>query len=317
MIFFAFFLISCADDTQPNIKELVLQDIKENGFVLDAAFDRVYEATLDQGDLQTLASTLNTQDAFITHMNNVVDHVVLDVIESHTEWNDKPELWDVVANKNTWGQAAIQNNLKQIALENITTADPISAALDLYSKQIDDELDLLEGELVLIENYEFENGGVRPIDQLTLNFGRVNSGTFGRGQFGLRYDQISTLKEAIGVLILNGANTNLDEAVNDFVAENPDTEILAAILVPAIQKIRVPSGATNSYKRFTDLIFGTRITPDRDAFDRQARYAAFLSALDFILSDDYNNHDQDFASVPVQAAMEHGVTVLAWARVSN
>ncbi|HEU5290712.1 MAG TPA: hypothetical protein VFU05_08735 [Cyclobacteriaceae bacterium] len=48
---------------------------------------------------------------------------------------------------------------------------------------------------------------------------------------------------------------------------------------------------------------------------QQVRYAALLVAIDFIISNDFNGDDEDFASIPLQRAMHHAACVLMWSKI--
>src|SRR5687768_10242314 len=102
MIFVAVGFNSCSDDPQPNIKELVLANIKKNAYILDEAFARTKQILLEQGDLGTLVSTSNSRDAFITKMNDLVQDVVQEVAESDERasktWSDRPMSWNNTTN---------------------------------------------------------------------------------------------------------------------------------------------------------------------------------------------------------------------------
>ena len=311
MMFVTVFLNSCSDTVQPNINELVLENIKANDFVLDEAFARTAQILQQQGDLELLVSTANSRDAFITKMNDLVADVVPDVIEMHgIQFATSVMEWDASASHHL----SVQNNLKQLGV-GIFGPNPGSGALELYSAEIDNKLDLLEGELILVENHRTANGD-RPIENYSFNFGQIKNGKPSINITIVPLRSIQSAKVGLGHLILANTNEDIDEAVKEFVADNPETEILIGLLVPAIQKVRdVPSGAKTPYQEFTDIVFGNQITPERKAWDQQVRYAAFLAALDFIISEDFHNDNEDHASIPLQDAMHHAACVLMWSKI--
>ena len=308
----AFFLNSCSDDTiHPNVKELVLENIKENAFVLDEAFTMTAQILQAQGKLDLLVSTSDSPDAFITKMNDMVEDVVLDVIE--LQGQEAPQFATTVME---WDASASHHT----RIQNIVTQDFIVAGgnqFSEYSHEIDDRLDLLQGELLLVKNYTTRKGDEIQVE--SFHWGVSNQGGWSNGAgspFSLNYERIKFAKEAIGNMIMTNSELELDVAIQDFVADNPDTEVLMALLLPAVQAPRVNIlGEKSSYQELTDLVFGTTITPERRAWDKQVRYAASLVAFDFFTSDDFYNNNEAHASIPVQDAMHYAACVLIWRKI--
>lgn len=307
------FLNSCSQDSvEPSMKELVLENIKANAFILDEAFAKTVEIVQTQGNLEMVASTMNTRDEFITYMNGLVDDVILDVIETHgsggTQFATTAMQWDSKAPHHT----SVQNNIKQLGL--------FSPPIGLYSSELDLRIALLQGDLTLIQNHRTSNSQVVPVEQFSLNFGKIELDSRKLHGFVVEGSvQSAVIKQGLGNLTLSSTSLeDMDEGINNFVSNHRDTEVFISLLLPAIQKIRDnPQGSKSSYQKFTDLIFGTQSTPERKLFDQQVRYIALLAALDFITSKDFKSYDENFASIPVQDAMYHATVVLGWARLHD
>ena len=314
VMFLAFFLHSCSDDVvQPDMKELVLERIEENSFVLEEAFARTTEILHAQGDLETLVAKSATRDAFITKMNELVDDVVPEVVQAHGKMPTKIAGWNQVVNS-----TSIQNNLKQIAV-GIDGPNPGSGALGLYSTEIDNKLDLLQGNLLLVENHRSANGDVVPTDQFSLNFSEVKFENARQiNGFIVTFDRVQEVKETIGNMTLSFSGLEgLGGAVVDFVEGNPDTEIFIQLLLPAILTPgqKTSGGPVNGYTGLTNIAFSALDLKEKELWDKQVRYAAFLAAVDFIISGDFDNYDEDHAAIPVQDAMHHAVCVLTWSKI--
>jgi hypothetical protein len=313
----AFFVNSCSDDgTQPSMKELVLENIEANSFVLEEAFAETTEILEAQGDLESLVAKSATRDAFITKMNDLVNDVVKEVAQAH----GKIIAWDQVTNS-----SSIQNNLKQIIV-GVDGSSPGTGALELYSKEIDDKLGLLQGELVLVENHLSKQGKQIPIESYSFSTGGLG-GQLGSpitdlviDPFNANRASVKLVKETIGNMTISYSGLeDLDEAIEDFVTNNPDTEVMIQLLLPAILKIREKpaSGSTNTntYTGLTTIAFGTLSLKDKEAWAKKVQYAAFLAAVDFIISENYSNVDENHASIPLQKAMHHAVCVLTWSKI--
>lgn len=311
---FVGFLISCSDTVQPDIKELVMENIEENSFILDQAFARTTQILQAQGKLEGLVASSATRDAFITKMNDLVQGAVQEAVGTYGK-----TFTITVGDAGASHHNSIQNNLKQIAV-GIHGPNPGSGALELYSKEITDKLDLLQGEILLVENHLSRQGKQIPIESYNFSFG---SSAIGGRVIGSTTDltldrfDVKLVKETIGNIIISyDGLEDLDKAIEDFVADNPDTEILIGLLLPAVQAPRVNlTGNVTFYTHLSNIVFGNLITPERKAWDQQVRYAAFLAAVDFIISEDYNNENEDHASIPLQDAMHHAVCVLTWSKI--
>src|SRR5688572_21434458 len=319
MIFVAVCFTSCSDDPQPNIKELVLANIKETAFVLDEAFARTTQILQEQGDLETLVSTSASRDAFITKMNDLVKDVVLEVVESDERTSKKWSSDRLMVWNNTTNTKALQGYLKEFPF-GITGPNPGTGALELYSEEIDNALDLLQGELVLLENYTSRQGKQIPIDSYSFSFGGQARGLFKPGLTGeatkVTIDLIKMVKENIGNMTISYSGLELDAAIEDFVANNTEAGLLMGLLLPAVQKVGTDfPGTANSYTGLTNIVEGTLITPERIAWDKQVRYAAFLAALYFIISEDFDNYNEDYASIPLQDAAFNAACTLWWSRI--
>lgn len=125
--------------------------------------------------------------------------------------------------------------------------------------------------------------------------------------------ELIAFKQEVGPLILAGANTDeVQRVFNEYAAEKPKQAVLIALLLPAVQKAGFEEPAINS---FINQVFPNGTSGQKAALERTMRYAAFLSAIDHLVSDEFDGTNELTASVGVNRAICHGVTALAWARI--
>jgi hypothetical protein len=298
-----FCIFSCENDPLENendVLQKILKRIEDNSIMTVETQDRTFAILELQADLTVLTNTYKTRESFIAKMEDLTKNVVDESIEqtaSGTQWGASVYQWSP-------SDPTVLKGLLTESGVGLQGPSPGTGVLDRYSDIVDDQLARKQGEQILIDSYSLG--------------GSSTSTNYPREQLTFSFTEIARIKASLESMILQfPKDTDLDREIESFTAANKPSAILISLLIPAVQRVREVAGPTkNSYEKMNDLIFGTTAaSAERTLWNQQMKQVALLAAVSAIVSDTFNNDDENYASIIPQIEMHHATTVLAWARV--
>lgn len=280
--------------TPRNMSILIRQQFDKNDEMIDSFFENENIA-LTADELITKRSQYAERDLFLKHMTELTASAYGEVVMNstiHSSFKNVPS-----------STRAIQKMRKHLLPfpSGYVGPSPGTGALDNFAKEILDSINArinVNLKRPLINNYSGSGTDSRvPLESFTLNFEEI------KVNFQKMLQLVSTAT----------TTTAIDAGIDEMLATaSPQETVLMTLLLPAVQKVRMGE----HYDDLMNLYFDMTPT-ERSTWDRDVRLAAFLCAYDFIISHEYDPEDEYTTSLAVNKQICHGVSVMAWARVSS
>jgi hypothetical protein len=297
VVFVAFVISSCSSDdpsgpSRGELANMILERFEEHSAIID---DVVVEGKIITGDrfqVHEMAATVNNRDTYLGLMKNLTADIFNDALEARAYGVSPVKI--VVDPTPSHAFEKLRSYLLPYP-SGYTGPNPGSGALDLFYADILDKIRSGYGQHILLDSYAFEGStSASTIDSFEISYPDLE-------RSGASVHDISITKD-------NGAA--IDQAIEDLLATaTPDEVVLIGLLLPAINACRESS----SYDAMCDELFDFT-AEERLEWDRDVRHAAFLAALDFILSEKFDPTNDATASFYVNRQVFDAVMIMTWAK---
>ena len=286
-IVFVVFLFGCSSD-DPKVMSIeefaafALAQFDANSAIGD---DVIIDVGIITGENFESAQTANNRNEFIGQMRAATAHV----------YNAALPVWYVGMNTRHSSSRGFEKLRKYLLPfpSGYIGPNPGSGALDLLEKEIQDSLDASQGNLILLKGLSQGRSLVAP---LSINFQKIK----------FKCDQLDQeIKQHTDV-------NALDDAIEDILSDaTPEEEVFVGLLLPAVNAARESSAA---YDGMCNDLFIFSTPQERKNWDRDVRRAAFLIAVDFVISSEYDPTNESTASFDVNRQIFDAIMIMTFAR---
>ncbi|MBX2963087.1 MAG: hypothetical protein KF687_11290 [Cyclobacteriaceae bacterium] len=302
------FLSACDEQREPRLTDeaaerLILEKIETNQ-VLSLDLFNVLRNRIDTDSLKRLLAKSKTREEFIDLMAEQTSSYFKDVVELNLAG-----LSVQTVPMPFMGEAEI--TLKLLYSDEGTAGaapyDPVQAYSDLVLKRINEEKAKGHKDWIVVESLQTpgSHSHEMPIETMSLNFEQLK--------------MLTTLPHTI-ILDIELLDTEMHEALGGFLKIGGIPPVAIGLLLPAVQKVR-ETAATASQTPFEQGLlawFDDTVEPimpsglDHDLI-RRIQASVFLAGLHAILLPEYQNKNQDQATLSVLHA-QYRAAVICTAR---
>ncbi|HEY0743132.1 MAG TPA: hypothetical protein VGD40_16805 [Chryseosolibacter sp.] len=287
------FVSSCREEevipkrSEEELIELALVKVAENQTILQDVFVET-SGKVTRTAIQDALKTSSTKAAFISNMNALVEETFEVAVKSNSELHASDMFIKLEGIKGE----SVRQTITQFVLDP-TAEDPLLSYSNSVKSQIESAKVAGRGLLVLIQKIaDEETSEAAPSEQVSLNF-----------------DKITFMHELENRVIMSGVDvvsSQTDSEIEGILAKEGVPPIAIGLLLPAVQKVADCCTSQTSALPYWDWLFSS-VNPEingglnRDIL-RRYNAAGFMGALQFLLTDEYNNENQDLASLQLLRA---------------
>jgi len=289
------FFFSCGtetDEESPDFLTLALEEISNNQQLLD----KVYEETakrVTSDTIQYFKDKATSLDEFILYMSRVTDHLFEEIVK-----NQDAGAADVFIKIPT-----VPGETKHAALlKLLELQDPFTGYANMIvndAEQVSKEKDTW----IIMEDYEDANRMHHSFDEASVS---------------VNYEQIIAMIEMQDILISSVmSEEEQEEAIEELVVKARIPEVLMGLLLPAVQHY-TDAPSSDPFMNWLNTEINPKINGglNRDLIRRKA-FMSFLGGLDLFVNENYNNDNQESASINLMQARYETMLMSIWAEIWN
>lgn len=279
---------------------VTLEKIASNETVLEDVFLET-STTVTRAAIQNTLKMSTSKAAFITNMNALVENV----FENEVESNSEQLATDVFIKFDGVKGESVKKTVSDFVLD-AKSEDPLVS----YSNQVKSLLDAKAASgrsvLVLIAKVADEEGSeAAPAEQMSLNFEKIK----------FMYE----MENRVIMSGTTGVSAETDDEIEGILSQEGIPPVAIGLLLPAVQKVRECCNSQAAALPYWDWLFSS-VNPEingglnRDII-RRYNAAGFMGALQFLLSDEYKNDNQDLASMLLLRARYQASLMFMWSDI--
>jgi hypothetical protein len=297
-----FLSTSCNEDevipqkSDEELFELTIEKITSNESILEDVFFET-STVVTRAAIGDALKTSSSKATFIANMNALVEEIFKEEIKSNSEQLAS----DVFIKFEGVDGESVKKTISELML-NADNVDPLVTYAEKVNSLIDDRSASGRGLLVLIQKLIVEESSeALAAEQVSLNFDKIK----------LMYDLQSR------VIAGSTITAETDDEIEAILAKDGVPPVAIGLLLPAVQKMHNYNGTSETASTpYWDWLIDN-VNPEingglnRDII-RRYNAAGFMGALQFLLSDAYQNDNQDIASMLLLRARYQASLMFIW-----
>lgn len=300
-----FISAACSNDDgidSAEAQKLATDRMEENAVVVDESIARTTELFEDIGPEAMHAMVASkTRDEFVKYMLQKTSHIfdeTVNDLRAERQWQQG----DAYRLNSLSSGAYLFKSYLDLISKGIDGTAPGQGVLDQFSASIDREIE--------------ERGGTGEVHIESFSWGLSQTGAHTSSPVTL--GAIAFVKEELeSIIMLHEDEDDVDQAIDEFVADHNEHAVLIGLLVPAIQG-RMNNAAAGSQNNLKQLLLASHNHAElilgytRSEWLQVLRRAILLAGVYVIIQDNFDPQEVDFASITPQRTMYEALSVLIW-----
>lgn len=285
---FVFVLFACEtvdDEDQPQLVDLVLEDIRNNQDLLNLAFEKG-ALLVTSANVNVIKEESQSKREFIIALTELTEDLFVDAVE---------ETQIPVAHYLKIGGVdgeSTNNSVRLLSILTNVAVDPLPGYYDILMRE---GAEIEPPVWALIQNYRNASGTDIPIEEMTLNYG-----------------QIEASFEFSDILLSSETDQQKAEEISEVARVEDIPPLTVALLLPAVQKLQEEGEAVDPLEQWLDSIL---IESNNSEMINRIKAGAYLASLDQLINSRYDNSNQLSASAQIMQANFEATMMFFWAEV--
>jgi hypothetical protein len=291
----AWLVMACESDldlSERDPEKLAISEVNKNHEILVDAYTALATA-IPAEEITAVRNASGNKAEFVRAMYQKSDEVFKDVLVNRLGEEAVDYYLEIKGIKG----AVFEENLEIMLMENST---------DVFKSEVNKRLKAKSSSFDtwnIFKQLKFADGRSEPMPTESVAF------AFSKIEFAVDLSDV--------LLDLSLSDAERTKAIGDAIASGQTPPVLAALLLPAVQKVKETAMATEAEEKYL-LWMDEEVTPttsgglDRDIIRRTVFYE-YLGALDLFIGQEYNNEDQFSASVALMKARYDFKLLSLWA----